>query len=82
MLSCYRPSFAHAVLCLVDKLCPTLCNPMDCSLPGSSVHGDSLGKNWSGLPCPFPGDLPNPGIGPRSPSLKADSLPAELPVIE
>ena len=33
------------VLCLVAQSCPTLCNPMDCSPPGSSVHGDSLGKN-------------------------------------
>ena len=33
------------MLCLVTQLCLTLCNPMDCSLPGSSVHGDSLGKN-------------------------------------
>ena len=32
-------------LCLVAQLCPTLCDPMDCSLPGSSVHGDSSGKN-------------------------------------
>jgi len=32
---------------------------------------------WSGLPCPSPGDLPNPGIKPRSPALKADSLPAD-----
>ena len=32
---------------------------------------------WSGLPCPSPGDLPNPGIKPRSPTLQADSLPAE-----
>ena len=32
---------------------------------------------WSGLPCSPPGDLPNPGIGPRSPALQADSLPAE-----
>ena len=31
----------------------------------------------SGLPCPPPGDLPNPGIEPRSPTLQADSLPAE-----
>ena len=38
--------------CLVAQSCPTLCDPMDCSLPGSSVHGDSPGKNtsWSGLP--------------------------------
>ena len=34
---------------------------------------------WSGLPCPSPADLPNPGIEPRSPALQADSLPAELP---
>ena len=32
---------------------------------------------WSGLPCPPPGDLPNLGIEPRSPSLKVDSLPSE-----
>ena len=34
---------------------------------------------WSGLPCPPPGDLPNPRIEPKSPSLQADSLPSELP---
>ena len=39
-----------AVLCLVVQLCPTLCDPMDCSLPGSSVHGDSPGKN-TGVGC-------------------------------
>ena len=32
-------------VCLVVQACPTLCDPMDCSLPGSSVHGDSPGKN-------------------------------------
>ena len=32
---------------------------------------------WSQLPCPFPGDLPNPGIKPRSPALQADSLLSE-----
>ena len=32
------------VMCLVTQLCPTLCNPMDCSPPGSSIHGDSPGK--------------------------------------
>ena len=34
---------------------------------------------WSGLPCPPPGDLPNPGIKPRSPALQADSLLSEPP---
>ena len=35
--------------------------------------------NWSELPCPSPGDLPNPGIKPRSPALQVDSLPVEPP---
>ena len=39
-----------AVLCLVTQSCPTLCKSMDCSPPGSSVHGDSLGKN-TGVGC-------------------------------
>ena len=34
-------------------------------------------EHWSGWPFPSPGDLPNPGIKPRSPALQADSLPAE-----
>ena len=34
-------------------------------------------EHWSGLPFPSPGDLPNPGIKPGSPALKADSLPSE-----
>ena len=38
-------SIIYVVLCLVAQLCPTLCNPIDCSLPGFSVHGDSAGKN-------------------------------------
>ena len=66
------------VLCLVAWLCLTLGDLMDCSPPGSSVHGDSPGKN-NGLPCPPLGDLPNPGIEPRSPTLQADSLPSEAP---
>ena len=39
--------------------------------------GFSRPEYWSGLPCPPPGDLPNPGIKPRSPELQADSLPFE-----
>ena len=56
---------------------------MDCSPPGSSVHGDSLGKNTGvGKPFPPPGDLPNTGIKPgslMSPALQAGSLPLEPP---
>ena len=36
-------------------------------------------EHWSGLPCPSPGDLPHPGIKPRSPALHADSLLSEPP---
>ena len=39
--------------------CVQLC---DCSLPGSSAHGILQQEHWSGLPCPPPGDLPDPGI--------------------
>ena len=47
--------------------CLTLCDPMDCSLPGSSVHRIHQAQEcWSGLPCPLPGDLPDPGIEPMS----------------
>ena len=49
------------------QLCLTLCDPMDCSLPGSSVHGFSGQEYWSGLLCPPPGDLSNLEIEPPSP---------------
>ena len=55
------------VICVCAKSlqsCLTLCNAMDCSLPGSSVHW--ILQYLSGLPCPPPGDLPDPGIRPMS----------------
>ena len=64
---------------LVAQLCPTLCNPMDCSLPGYLSMEFSRQEYWSGLPFPSPGDLPHPGIKPRSLTLQADSLQSELP---
>ena len=58
----------------------TLCDRMDHSLPGSSVHGGfSRQEYWSGLSCPLSGDLTNLGIKLRSPTLQADSLPSEPP---
>ena len=54
-------------------------NPMDYSPPGSSVRGIITRQEyWSRLPFPSPGDLPDPGIKPRSPALQADSLLTEL----
>ena len=52
---------------------------MDCSLPGSLSMEFSRQEYWSGLPFLSPGDLPNPGIKPRSLTLQADSLPSEPP---
>ena len=51
---------------------------MDCSLPGSSIHGTSP-ENNTGVGCLslLQGDPPDPGIKPRSPALQADSLPPE-----
>ena len=44
----------------------SLCNPVDCSPPGSSVHGILQARRWSRLPFPSPGDLPKSGIKPGS----------------
>ena len=63
----------------VAQSCPTLCDPMKCSLSGSSIHGIFQAECWSGLPFPSPGDLPYPGNEPGSPSLQADALPSEPP---
>ena len=66
------------VLCLVTQWCLTLCDPAVCSpLRLLSLWGVTREEYWSGLPYPSPGDLPNPGIEPRSATLQADSLPAE-----
>ena len=57
-------------MCLRAQSCLTLCNPTDCSPPGSSVRGTFPGK--SGLPFPAPGDLADPRIelaSPASPTL-------------
>ena len=65
---------AAACCCLVSKLCLTLCNPMDCRLPDSSVHGIFQAKllEWVANSR----GLPDPGIeSPVSPALQADSSP-------
>ena len=55
-----------------------LCERMDCNPPGFSVHGILQARIWNGLPCPPPGDLPNPGTESESsaaPEVQVDSLP-------
>ena len=56
------------VLCLVAQSCPALCEPMDCSPPGSSAHGDSAGKN-TGVGCHalLQGIVPTQGLNPGLP---------------
>ena len=51
---------------------------MDCSLPGSSVHGILQARILKGLPFPSLEDVPDPGTEPGGPVLQADSLPTEL----
>ena len=63
---------------LAAQSCPTVCDPLDCSPPGSSVHGILQARILDGFPFPSPGDLPAPGMKPGSPALQADSLPSEL----
>ena len=53
------------MLAMLLQSCLTLCNPMDCSPPGFSVHGILRQEYWNRLLCPTPGDLPYPGIKPN-----------------
>ena len=62
----------------VSKSCPTLATPRTIAYQAPLSLGFSRQEYWSRLPFPSPGDLPNPGIEPGSPALKADSLPTEL----
>ena len=60
----------HCFCCLLPKLCRLLCGSIDCSPPGSSVHGIFQAF-------PSPGDLPDPGIEPLSPALEGRFFTAE-----
>ena len=53
-------------LTLVFQVASVVCDPMDCSLPGSSVYGILQQRTVEWVAFPSPGDLPNPGIEPRS----------------
>ena len=63
----------------VAQSCLTLCDPMDCSPPGSSIYGIFQTRILEWIATLFSGDLPNPGIESGSPALQADSLPSEPP---
>ena len=67
------------VCVLVTQSCLTLATLWTVACQALLSMGFPRQEYWSGLPCPPPGDLPNPGIKPRSPALQADSLPSEPP---
>ena len=79
ILYCISQDCVCCVLWLFAQSCLTLCDPMDGSPPGSSVHGILQVRILDWVAGPPPGDLPNSGIKPRSSALKADSLPSEPP---
>ena len=63
-------------VCKLPQSCLILCDPMECSPPGSSVHGISQSRLLEWVAMLSSRDLPNPGIEPTSPALQADdSLP-------
>ena len=55
---------------VASLLCPTLCDPMDCSCQAPLSMGFPRQGYWSGLPFPSPGDLPDPGTEARSPGFR------------
>ena len=63
--------------CLVAQLCPTLCDPMDCSPPGSSVHGILRARILERVAKPSSGGSSQPRDLTQAPALQEDSLPSE-----
>ena len=63
----------------VAQSCPTLCDPWPVAHQAPPSMGFSRQEYWNGLPFPSPGDLPDPGIKPRSPTLQADALTSAPP---
>ena len=71
----------HTPLVLVARSRPILCDPWTIARQAPLSGGCSRRECWSGLPFPFPGDLPNTGIKPGSPALQADSLTTKPPLL-
>ena len=68
--SCIRETVCRVYMCV--QLCLTLCNPMNCSPPGFSLHGILQARILEWMPFPLPGDLPN--LGTESMSLLFSAL--------
>ena len=80
MLNCQQQSSLAGLcmrVCSVAQSCPALCDPMDCSLPGSSVHGTSQARRLEAISSSRA--LPDPGIEPVSPALAGRFFTTEPP---
>ena len=73
LMSCLKGMF------ISNEWCLTLCDPLDCSPSGCSVHGIFQGRNWSGFPFPPPVGLPDPGIKLASPVSAGGFFTSEPP---
>ena len=69
--------YNYSVLCLVAQPCLTLCNPMDCSLAGTSVHGDSPGKNTAVVAMPSSRESSQPSDQTEVSCTAGNCLPSE-----
>ena len=72
----------HVVQVLVAQSCPAFATPWTVAHQAPLSMEFSRQEYWNGLSFPFPGDLPDPGIKYRSPTLQADSLPSEPPIFK
>ena len=82
MLAPWKKSYDQSVSEWVSEVaqsCPTLCDPVDCSPPGSSVHGILQAGILEWVTISFSRGSSRPRIEPRSPSLQADALTSESP---
>ena len=73
----FSPDCISLVKVSVAQSCPTLCDPMDCGPPTSSVYGILQARILEWVAISFSRDLPDLGIEPGSPALQADSLLSE-----
>ena len=76
---CFDKCVPGCVCAKALQSCPTLCNAMDRSPPGSSVRGILQARILEQVPFPPPGDLPDPGIEPTSPALAGGFFTTESP---
>ena len=76
---CFGICVSICMPCSVSQSCPTLCDPMDCSLPGSSVHGVSKARILEWIAISSSRGSSHPGIKPRSSEWAGSFFTTKLP---